>query len=192
MSIWQRRLIPALILFLTLVITSLSSTPGVAAGPTLQLITPPEAQSALLPLDLPVQISQAANLGAWEFDLQYDPALLTITGITVGDFFARSADCDPAAGRCAILLGPIAEDEGLFSAGAVSYGQGSGANGDGLLATLHLQPNGIGGVTQLRFTAALLTDPSATSAITPATVDASLELVAPSFNTQVYLPVVSR
>ncbi|HMN28678.1 MAG TPA: cohesin domain-containing protein [Caldilineaceae bacterium] len=188
-----RRPIALFGLFCIALLLSISDfAPARAVTPTLQLVAPAGAQAALDPFTVEVRIAQAANLGAWEFDLAYDPALVTITGITVNDFFARSAGCDPATARCAVVLGPI-DENGLFSAGAVSYGQASGANGDGLIATLQLQPKGVAGTTTLHVTNALLTD-TAANPIAPATVDVTLDLSAASFGAThtIYLPVVTR
>lgn len=183
-SFWMVLFVLSLVLF--------GITPTSANAPTLHLMAPDGPQSAIAPLDVQVQITGAANLGAWEFDLQYDPALVTITGISVNDFFARSVNCDPVTARCAVLLGPIAEN-GIFSAGAVSYGAAAGSNGDGVIATLHLQPTGVAGITQLQFASALLTDPAA-NPITPATVGAMLEFAPPAFSAPnvVFLPLVDR
>jgi hypothetical protein len=170
----------------------LIARPTSAVAPGLQLQAPTGPQSAITPIDLSIHATQLANLGAWEFDLSYDPSLIEITGVTIGDFFARTTDCDPAAARCAIALGPVV-DGGKVRAGAISYGVGAGANGDGLIATLHIQPKGIPGVTTLHFTSALLTD-AAANPITPTTADATLELTPPAFggNHTLFLPVVTR
>jgi hypothetical protein len=169
----------------------LTGAPTNASAPTLQLVAPSGPQPGLAPLNVEVRLLQAANLGAWEFDLHYDPARLAVTGVTIGDFFARTANCDGASARCAIALGPFMQN-GLLSAGAISYGQAAGANGDGVIAVLHLQPKGLPGVTTLHLTNALLTDVAA-NPITPAISDATLEFTPASFaNNLVYLPLVAR
>lgn len=181
-----------LIAVLALALVALGVEPTAASAPTLHLVAPAGPHSTLVPVDIQLHIAQAANLGAWEFDLQYDPALVTIAGITLGAFFAPVDRCEPSMGRCAISLGPI-DDGQIFSAGAVSHGQGVGASGDGVIATLHVQPTGAPGLATLHFADALLTDVAA-NPISPATADTVLEFVAPALDgsNTVFLPVVSR
>lgn len=140
---------------------------NVPAGPV-----PPDT-----PIDVQLTITDTANLGSFEFDLVYDPFLLTLIGMELSPFLGQTTNCNPNANRCAVQLGPLDQDTAV-SLGAYSYGTGFGPDGDGLLATLHFSPTGQTGVTGLYLTNALLTDIEG-MAVTPTVVDATLEIVQP-------------
>ncbi|NJN17817.1 MAG: hypothetical protein HC822_16855 [Oscillochloris sp.] len=163
-------------------------TPLAAATPTISLLTPAEPQPADALVDVPIQISQVENLGAWEFDLSYDPALVEVVGMTIEPFFGAEFDCTAATQRCVISLGPLREATGNASVGAISYGTVPGASGEGVIAILHLRPTGRSGTTGIALSNALITDAAAT-AQTPAVQPASLTLEGEE---SLYLPLLSR
>ena len=78
-----------------------------------------------------VTIADASNLGGFEFDLLFDPQAITVTGVHLDSFLARS-------GNSVSMLGPRSEGEGRLVFGGFSYGAHDGASGDGALATLDL------------------------------------------------------
>lgn len=159
--------------------------PARAAAPTLVLVAPAGPQPPANTLALELRILDASNLGAFELDLVYDPAMVQVTGFTLGSFLGQTTSCTPMAGRCAIALGPRAQ-AGAIALGAYTTGTGAGPTGDGTLGVLHLRPTGRGGVTTLQITNARLTDVGATLSI-PATRDATLVL-----QSRLFLPLVRR
>jgi len=163
---------------------SLGRQPAIVM-PSLALIGPSGPQSARIPFDIRVRVSDVTALGAFELDLDYDRSRLRLIGATLGDFLGRQSDCNPAIERCSISLSPR-DQSNIVELGAYSYGTGDGADGDGMLLILHFQPSGRGGVARLCITRALLADTHAV-ALAPTTVDTTVQIA-----TLVYLPVVRR
>ncbi len=160
-----------------------------AATPTITLVGPAELAPASDEFDVLILISDAANLGAWQFDLGYDPTLVTVTGMTVDPAFAAEDDCNAQTQRCAVVLGPIVDRPGTANLGAVTYGKVGGLNGSGQLAVLHLKATGKAGETTLTLANALVTDVDA-HAITPNVNDVTLAF-SEALN-RIYLPSVQR
>jgi len=80
-----------------------------------------------------VAIEDASDLGAFEFELTYDPTCVNTVSpcddaVTLGPFLGST-------GRGVIPLGPNCES-GSVTFGASSYGANPGPNGDGVLATI--------------------------------------------------------
>lgn len=165
---------------------ALGAVPLAAATPTLALVTPAGAVPARGQIDIPVRATNLSDLGAWEFDLSYDPALLEVAGMTIQPFFGAELSCRQATQRCAVSLGPVAGAPGSAGFGAVSYGPARGAGGAGVIAVIHLRPTGRGGSTTLRLTAAQITDTAARPVAIP---DSSATL---TLRGSVFLPAVTR
>ncbi len=119
---------------LLIVIVAVAGIPGVSAmAPDTRLRIDP----ANLVVDLNeafivnVVIEEANNLAAFEFDLIYDPAILQVTEVAVGDFLEST-------GNSAVAMGPeVNHAEGRTTFGAVSFGGKPGVNGTGVLATIN-------------------------------------------------------
>jgi hypothetical protein len=80
-----------------------------------------------------VTIEDAVNLGGYEFELNYDPAVVAVDDVEAGGFLEE-------AGRDPLPLGPTIDAEaGSLIFGVASMGEGSGAEGDGDLAVLTLE-----------------------------------------------------
>jgi hypothetical protein len=121
-----------------------------------------------------VFIKDAKDLAGFEFEIEYDHALLRVTGITLSDFLGKPKDqCAPDTARCVVVLGPV-DQIAATSVGAYTYGAGPGATGDSLLAVIHLQSLGAGQAI-LRLSNALVADVAANS-IAPTTENATLVL----------------
>jgi hypothetical protein len=78
-----------------------------------------------------VNISGVVDLGGFEFDLLFDPALITVTDAYLGSFLGDS-------GNPVVALGPSVDEAGRLVFGGFSYGPNEGASGSGSLATLCL------------------------------------------------------
>jgi len=80
-----------------------------------------------------VSIEDVANLGAFEFKLQYDGSIVKIlqaTDVQLGDFLGST-------GRTTVPTGPdIDNDAGEMTFGAFTFGAEPGPDGDGVLATI--------------------------------------------------------
>ena len=77
---------------------------------------------------LTITLEGAQDLGAFEFDLGFDPALLQVDDVTLGDFLGST-------GRNTAELGPnISNDTGIVTYGAFSFGAQGGPDGAGVLA----------------------------------------------------------
>lgn len=84
-----------------------------------------------VPFTMGIAIAQATDLGGFEFDLLFDPDVITVTDVHLGDFLESS-------GNNVAALGPRAEGAGRLVFGGFSYGEHEGASGYGSLATLEL------------------------------------------------------
>lgn len=87
-----------------------------------------------------VEIRKVTNLGAFQFDLTYDPAVVQVDEVALGDF-VRST------GRSVNPLGPRIE-AGKVTYGAFSFGDSAGPEGSGPLAVITLTARA-GGQTPL-------------------------------------------
>ena len=81
--------------------------------------------------------------------------------MTIDPAFGAESDCNAQNQRCAIALGPIADEPGTAHLGAITYGKALGLSGIGNLAVIHLAPTGRPGQTSLTMSNALVTDVSA-------------------------------
>lgn len=81
-----------------------------------------------------VTISNAANLGAFEFGLHYSPTVAQVESVAVGEF-------PGSTGRSVVALGPSVDNEtGALTFGAITLGADPpGPNGGGVLATIRMR-----------------------------------------------------
>jgi hypothetical protein len=162
-----------------------------ASTPQIHLQLPTEPAPASNSVDVPIRISGAVNLGAWEFDLVYDPAFLTVQGMTINPAFGTEFDCNTQSQRCAVSLGPVMDKPGTANIGAISYGQTGGLNGEGTLAVLHLIPTGQIGSTVLSLHNALVTSINAQPTI-PTAQGGTLILREAAGEIRLFLPSVTK
>jgi hypothetical protein len=144
--------------------------------PVVTIDAPAQPQPASRPIDLKVVATGVANLAAFELDLEYDPSLIRQLEVFTGTFLGNTAQCNPKASRCVHPLRPV-HGKGIVHFGAVTYGAGAGASGEGPLAVLRLQPSGKAGVIKLHIRRVLLADTSANTTI-PERKDVELALTA--------------
>lgn len=98
-----------------------------------------------------VTIDDAADLGAFQFDINYDPSVITVTDVTLGPFLGST-------GRTAQPIGShIDNTAGVATFGAFSFGNNAGPDGTGLLATVTLKAVG-SGTSALNLQNVLVTD----------------------------------
>ncbi len=83
------------------------------------------------PIEVDVVIQNVSNLGAFQFDLTYDPAIVQVDSIALGEF-------PGSTGRNVSPLGPRT-DAGKAVYGAFSFGDAAGPDGSGPLATVTLR-----------------------------------------------------
>lgn len=101
-------------------------------GATVHFAPPAVRAQAGVPFTMTIAITQATDLGGFEFDLLFNPEVITVTGMHLGDFLGRS-------GRPTVPLGPAGVGIGRLVFGGFSYGEQEGASGWGSLATLELR-----------------------------------------------------
>ncbi len=113
------------------------STPGTGAR---MFLDPSLARGAVGGSDIAVQVrvENVNNLGGFQFTLTYDPNIVHVSNITVGDFPGSS-------GRTVSPL-PVQIDNtaGRATFGAFTYGSAPGASGAGVLADITLAPQEAG------------------------------------------------
>jgi subtilisin family serine protease len=90
------------------------------------------------PFTVNAVISDVADLGSFEFDLGYDPALVHVESAAVAPFLGST-------GRTLYPVGPETDNgTGMVSLGAFSAGSAPGPAGTGVLASLTLSPQRVG------------------------------------------------
>lgn len=133
-----------------------TATPIPTPGRTRVFITPSPAQGIVGGdnITIQVRIENVTNLGGFEFTLQYDPNIVHVDTITLGDFLGST-------GRTVSPL-PAQIDNGVGRAtfGAFTYGNAPGASGSGVLASVILVPQAAGQST-LTFPSIQVTDTDA-------------------------------
>ncbi len=85
-----------------------------------------------------LEIEDAENLGAFQFDMAFDPAVVQVEAVTLGDFLGST-------GRSTAPLGPeIDNAAGTVTLGGFTFGRQPGAGGDGVLAIVTLAAQEMG------------------------------------------------
>ncbi|MBM4429801.1 MAG: hypothetical protein FJ026_05550 [Chloroflexi bacterium] len=98
-----------------------------------------------------VQIDKAVDLGAFEFTLAFNPAVLQVERVVLDSFLGST-------GRSAVPLGPTINNQaGSVAFGAFSFGTSAGPDGNGTLALIGWRAAGPGG-SALNFSGVQLTD----------------------------------
>jgi hypothetical protein len=103
-------------------------------------------------LSVMVRIENVVNLGAFQFELTYDPAYVAATSVALGPFLGST-------GRSVGEVGPMYAT-GVVTYGAYSFGVNPGPSGDGVLATITLQATTSVGTSALHLQNVLVTDTS--------------------------------
>lgn len=132
---WRTALVSAVAV---LALAAASATAQTPAGPSVRLQGPqeeiPRNQKTV---DLQLMVENVQNLGGFQFILNFDPKILEATGAEVGDFLGSS-------GREVLCKDPTIDEGALRFACVTLRQQPAGANGSGLLATVHLKVRGSG------------------------------------------------
>lgn len=128
-----------------------------------------------------VWIDGAANLGAFEFHLGYDPAVLQAVGAQLEAFLTST-------GRTPVPLGPAVKPNEIRFAGA-SYGTAAGPDGSGMLAQVTFRVVGPG-TSPLTFNRLIVTDTQA-QVLPASAVDGTFTSGKVPYS-PVYLPLVRR
>jgi len=138
MSDDRRQLTPLLIAALLLAL--IAAPAGAAArDPRVRIEPAHSAVSLGETFAIEVMIEGARDLGAFQFELAYDPSIVQVKGVTVGDFLGST-------GRSVVPLGPeVDEEAGRVIFGAISFGVGPGPDGRGTLAVVTLTAREEGG-----------------------------------------------
>lgn len=145
------------ILLPILLLATLSVTRMVAASPELQVRIEPARLEVRPNEDFVVEIviEDVQNLGAFQFELAYDPGLLEVKDAAPGDFLVST-------GRSPIPLGPrVDQEEGVAVFGAATFGQAPGPDGSGVLAVVTCTARNEGSAP-LRLQAVQISDTEAT------------------------------
>jgi len=122
-------LLPALI---TISASAVAPDPRVRIEPAHSAVSPGETFA------IEVMIEEASDLGAFQFELAYDPSIVRVKETTLGDFLGST-------GRSVVPLGPqVDERAGKVVFGAISFGGGPGPDGRGTLAIVTLMARGEG------------------------------------------------
>ncbi len=129
-----------------------------------------------------VMITEAVDIGTFQFSLAFDPLVLRAEAVRLGPFLGTSGK--------AVMEGvqKLNEPDGTLHFGATTLGKGAGATGYGQLAELVFRVIGPGS-TAVTFTDVLILDSFAQRQPSPATQGASLEATG---GARLFLPLISR
>ena len=159
---WRKSAVAAtaLLLFLLLARPAGASYPVEAALLPPNVYVSPVSQYAVVgeTFSAEIRVSDALDLGGFEFTLSYDPAVVTVTDIVVGGLISST-------NRTVAEYGPLVDNSaGTASQIAFSYARPAraGPNGSGLLATVTLRAVAEG-TSALTLTRAQLADTNAQS-----------------------------
>ena len=123
--------------------------------------------------NLDVYLDGMTNLGAFEFDITYDPAYVTLVSHIVGPFLGST-------GR-AVVCPPEVTGPGLLNFGCNTQGPvPPGANGSGVVATVSFVTKGAFGETSLRLSSCQAADIFGVAIFNDTCKDAKLRINAPS------------
>ena len=117
---------------LTLIVASVSIPEVGATAPGTRVRIEPADLVADLNETFVIQvvIEEANDLGAFQFNLTYDPSIVQVTEATLGDFLEST-------GNFAVAIGhEVNNAEGRVTLGAISFGSAAGPSGTGVLATI--------------------------------------------------------
>lgn len=143
----------------SLIVVALALAVGCLASWPMRSASGQTAQLTIMggPSSITVQVQGVTNLGAYEWQLSFDPNVVAFVSATNGDFLGstgRSVACPP----------PIVPPSQGLEPGNVRFGcatvgsQPAGPAGDGLLSTVTFEPVG-GGAPNIQFVCAGLSDP---------------------------------
>ena len=96
----------------------------------------PAVQHALVdtPITISINVTNVVNFGAFEFALSFNPSLIEVQSISLGEFLGST-------GRTIFSIGPvISNTAGTATIGAASLGLPSGADGGGRLVNVRVKP----------------------------------------------------
>lgn len=172
-------------LLLALLWTAISSRSDAQSAATVRVVGPTATVPVGQPFVVTIAIENAANLGAFEFAYQFDPAVATATAndIQLGSLLGSSGR---TTGQLRLASAPGLPGTPLF--GAYSYGTGAGPNGNGVLATVAMAA-AAPGVSQLRLTGLKVTNAQGVEYVV-SSVDGSVTVVAAT--RLIYLPLLRR
>ena len=134
----RHQLIPLLIIALLSALITISAS-AVAPDPRVRIEPAHSAVSPGETFAIEVMIEGAKDLGAFQFELTYDPSIVRVQETALGDFLEST-------GRSVVPLGPQVDNvAGKVAFGAISFGVGPGPDGRGTLAVVTLTARGEGG-----------------------------------------------
>ena len=134
----RHQLIPLLIIALLSALITISAS-AVAPDPRVRIEPAHSAVSPGETFAIEVTIEGAEDLGAFQFELTYDPSIVRVQETALGDFLEST-------GHSVVPLGPeVDEETGTVIFGAISFGGGPGPDGRGTLAVVTLIARGEGG-----------------------------------------------
>lgn len=118
---------------------SLACLAAPAAAATLSFEPASTSVTVGTPFAMNLVVADAVDLYAFQFDVVFDPAVLSVTAVNAGGFLAA------AGGGADFVPGSIDNGWGSvsFTAGTL-LGPGPGVAGSGVLASLLLQPQAVG------------------------------------------------
>lgn len=124
----------ALICLILLAALGLPAAAFGQGGAVVSIQPPAESPAVGSTFTTEVVISEAGDVLGFQFDINFDPAMFAVETVELGPFLGST-------GRSARPLGPDqrAAAEGRVVYGGFTLGQGEGAAGDGMLATITWQ-----------------------------------------------------
>ncbi len=103
-------------------------------GTAVRVDAPADPQRIGDSVTVAVEVTEAVDLKSFEFTLSFNPAVVEVEGVELGDFMSDAFTLDPI----------IDAVQGTVRFGATDLGPGAGKSGDGRLATVTVRAVGVG------------------------------------------------
>lgn len=172
---------------LAAVITAASAAGGAPNAASISLTPNPLTIAVNNTGSVNVQISNAQNLGAFEFIIAFDPAVVNAVanGVTLGPMLTGSSTYS------ANLLGPLINNTtGTVRFAAYTLGTGNGPNGSGILASVQFKGMQAG-TSSLNFSKVRITDRAAVVDGGAAAINGSI-IVGSGSGPRLWLPALRK
>lgn len=185
---WKRTILHGGVALLALAMAWAFLTAGSAAQPpvTVRVLGPAAPVAVGQTFAVTVALENVENLGAFEFEYNFNPAIAssTVNNIALGPMLGATGR---TTGVLRLASSPNRPGAPLF--GAYSYGNLNGPNGNGVLATIAMTAVAPG-ITQLNLTGLKVTD--AAGEELQSTAIAGSVTIAGATQRPLYLPLLRR
>lgn len=152
----SKRIFVAAALILTTILWGSRDPAAALTTPMVSLFPENATTNNADPVTVAVTVNEVVDLGSFQFSLNFDPQVATVTSVSEGSFIGST-------GRTIAPLSPVIDNlAGTVTYGVFSFGSQAGPDGSGTLATLTFTPVAAG-TGNISFSDIILTDTQGTT-----------------------------